>query len=495
MYGVRVLTSNSPRSDKPQPNIICHLVKLYQSVPSSLMLERFRRHLTQSGLIQDGARVLVGYSGGADSTALLHLLKQCEVGIVAAHLHHGQRPEAEEELAKCQAFAETLDIPFLAGRADVPRMAAELGIGLEEAGREARYGFFSEASFRTECDLIATAHTQTDQVETILLNIARGCGLHGLIGIPERRDNIVRLLLPFSREETQGYCNAHGLWTHDDPANTDLAFSRARFRNRIIPELKIVNPGLDAAVLRLSSNAEDEDRFLNGMAAAALEQAEIPLNGELRFLTDDVEMRFDRSKLAHLPLVLRKRAVRLATEALGAPLSFEQTQIAALGLSETKTASVTAEKGEVVVEWGADAVDIRKLAPATPFRYGITVPGETLSEEFGWQFTAFESEADGTVPQRASLNTVFDYAKVKGPLYFRTTKSGDAMQPLGFNGRRKLSDLLSEAKLTQAARARLPIVCDMIGPIWAPGVCVDERTRPNVSSTRLILMRFSTLKA
>jgi len=457
------------------------------------MVDRFQRHLKESGLIPDGVRVLVGYSGGADSTALLHLLYRLGIDIVAAHLHHGQRAEAEEELNRCQSFAESLDIPFVAGRADVPRMAADLGIGLEEAGREARYGFFKQAAFGTQCNLIATAHTRTDQIETILLNITRGSGLHGLAGIPERRENIVRPLLQFTREETASYCAHLALWTHDDPANTDLAFSRARFRSRIVPELKLVNPGLDAALLRLSAIADEEDRFLNGMAAAALEQAEIPLNGELGFLTNDVELRFDRPRMAHLPDVLRKRAIRLACEALGAPLSYEQTQIAADSIVEGRQGAITAEGGEVVVEWSSDAVDVRRLLPSTPFRYNITVPGETISEEFGWQFTAFETSADGASPSRAELTAPIDSARITGPLYFRTSKPGDMMQPLGFNGRRKLSDLLSEAKLTQAARARLPIVCDMIGPLWAPGVCLDERARPNASSRTVILLSFATL--
>ena len=224
-------------------------------------------------------------------------------------------------------------------------------------------------------------------------------------------------------------------------------------------------------------------------------QSEIPLNGELRFLTDDVEMRFDRLKLAHIPAVLRKRAIRLAAEAMGSPLTFEQTQIAASGMEERRSASITAEGGEVVVEWNEDSVDVRRLQPTVPFRFTLTIPGETLSEEFGWQFTAFESDANGTGSVRASLNTVLDSAKIVGPMYFRTFKSGDEMQPLGFGGRRRLADLLSEAKLTLAARARLPIVCDMIGPIWAPGVCLDERVRLNDSTSKVIHMRFGTLNA
>jgi len=458
------------------------------------MLERFRRHLADSALVPEGSRVLVGYSGGGDSTALLSLLGDSGIDVVAAHLHHGQRQEADLELEKCQEFAESLDIPFVSGKANVPLMSAELGIGLEEAGRKARYGFFQEASFRLDCGLIATAHTQTDQIETILLNVIRGTGLHGLGGIPARRDNIVRPLLPFSREETRSYCDAKCFWTHDDPANTDLDFSRARVRHRILNEMKLINSGFEAAVLRLSDIATEEDRFLSGMAAAALEQCEIQLNGDLRFLTEDAEIRLERSKFSHMPPVLIKRGLRLASEALGSPLNFDQTNIAMAGVVEGGRGSVSAEGGEVAIEWSERYIEVRRIQSPIPFRYPITIPGETISDDFGWQFTAFEAEKEESPQQRASLETALDLGAIRGPIYFRNMQSGDSMQPLGFPGRRKLADILSDAKLTQAARLRLPIVCDMVGPIWAPGVCLDERAGLNTSSSKVIRVRFSPLK-
>ncbi len=459
------------------------------------MLDVFRRHLETSGFIPDGARVLVGYSGGADSTCLLHLLKRAEVDIVAGHLNHGQRPEADREQKLCEAFCQEMDIPFATGRADVPGMAADLKIGLEEAGRNARYAFFRQAAFRLSCRLVATAHTRSDQVETILLNLARGSGLSGLSGIPARRENIVRPLLPFSRSETRAYCEQHGLWFHDDPANEDLSFSRARVRHRILPELRAINPASDESIVRLGLLAAEEDGFLNGMAAAALEQAEISLNGDLAFLTRDCELVLDRNRISTLPRVLFKRAMRLATEALGSPLDFDQTEAFADGVVNREKGSVTAEGGEVVAEWSSGVIAVRQLKPVTPFRHRLTVPGETQSEEFGWTFTAFQGSPSGRPPSRQGLDTEMDRRGVKGDLYFRTAKEGDRIQPLGFDGHRKISDLLSEAGLTQAARARLPIVCDMVGPIWVPNVCLDERVKPKSDTDSAIILRFGAESA
>ena len=458
------------------------------------MLDRFRTHLADSQLIPPGSRVLVGYSGGADSTALLHLLAKSGVDCVAAHLHHGQREEAESELENCRSFADQLGVPFAAGRANVPLMAEEMGIGLEEAGRKARYSFFTEASFRLSCDLIATAHTRSDQVETILFNLARGTGIHGLGGIPERRDNIVRPLLPFSREETQSYCQQNQFWTHDDPANGDLNFSRARIRHRVIGELRQINPAFDQSIIRLSAIAREEDEFLNGMAASALEQSEVDINGDLKFLTEDVEIRMDRARLAHFPPPLIKRGIRLATEVLGGALDYEQTHIVYTNLVEGTKGSVSSEGGEVVVEWDDKVVDFRRLSVSTPFRHTLTIPGETMSDEFGWQIDADLTPPPTTRPSRGDMETWLDADKVHGALYFRSAKQGDVMQPLGFHGRRKLSDILSEAKLTIAARSRIPIVCDMVGPLWIPGICLGERAAPNADTTRAFHLRFGPIR-
>ncbi len=448
-----------------------------------LVLERFVESMARLGIDRQSGPILIGYSGGADSTCLLQLAHRAGFNVVAAHLHHGQRPEADKEMSLCNAFADELGVPFVSGRADVPRMVKDLKIGIEEAGRMARYQFFRSARRSTETKFIATAHTKSDSVETILFNLARGTGSAGLSGIEGRTaDEIVRPLLPFTRDETRAYCDENGLWYHDDPSNFDLDLSRARIRHRIGPEFAAINPRYEDAIVRAAEIIDEEHRFLNGAAAAALERCEVPTNGQLGFLTRDCEIRFDRSALTQLPAVLFKRSIRLAVSALQGSLDYHQTNLVLQALSHAdherhQTGSVTTEGAEVEVVWSQDAIHVRQSHPTEPFRYKLTVPGETESEEFGWKFTATPRPLDQAYSRthRDSLNVVISRAGMKGELYFRSAQPGDRLSPVGFEGHRKVSDLLSEAKLTPAARARLPIVCDLVGPIWIPGVCFDQR--------------------
>lgn len=422
----------------------------------------------------EGLPIVVGYSGGADSTCLIHLLKRLGQPFVAAHLNHSQREEGKAEQKLCEQFCAHYDIPFVTGVADVPRMSLDLKMGVEEAGRLARYNFLEQARRATESAYIVTAHTKTDLVETVLFNIARGSGLSGLAGVPERRDRIVRPLLFATREETRAYCAEHSLWFHDDPCNDSPEFARARIRNEVVPTLEQIKPGASDSIWRLSQIAIEEDTFLNGAAAAALERCEVRLNGDHNFLSQDVELAFGTPDLAHLPPVLFKRAVRLAVEALGATLSYDQTQIIADNVGRYP-GSVTAEGGKVVCEWNDALLTVRVLQPTEPFRFKLTFPGETESDEFGWRLTARKLTESPTTRERRSMRIIVPEDAVRGDLYLRSVQSGDSIQPLGFDGTRKLGDVLADAQLTSAARARLPIICDFVGPIWAPGVCLSHR--------------------
>lgn len=443
------------------------------------MLRRFQESLESTGLVPPGARVLVGYSGGADSTCLLHLLCAAGADVVAAHLHHGQRAEAEDELDKCAAFAESLGVPFVSGRADVPKLAADMRMGVEEAGRQARYGFFESARRSTGCHLIATAHTLDDHAETILLNITRGAGLAGLRGIPRRRDDVIRPLLSFTREETRAHCAEHEFWFHDDPANTDVQFSRARIRHRVLPELEVLNPAVKHALDRLSRVAAVEEDLLNGIAAAALERCEIALNGALHALTTDCELALDKATLLTHPHPIVARGLRLAVQTLGGQLEHDGTD----GLVDAVVAdrgSWTAQGGEVVVEWDDTSLHLRSLVPTEPYRFPVTVPGETESLEFGWTITVRPTQQTSRDPH--CLRVSLDAGSVKMPLTLRSAEAGDRLQPLGMQGSKLVSDMFQESKLTHAARKRLPVICDLVGPVWIPGVCLADRVKMTDSS-------------
>ncbi len=453
------------------------------------MLERFREHVHRSGFFRDTDRVLVGYSGGPDSTCLLHLLHASKIDVVAGHLHHRQRDQADIEQERCEEFCSSLEVAFATGSADVPQMAKELKIGLEEAGRKARYEFFEQAAARLGCTLIATAHTRDDNVETILFRMARGTGLAGLAGIPERRGNIVRPLLPFSRTETRSYCTANDLWFHDDPANEDLQFARARVRHRVIPELEAVNPEAQNALMRLSKLVSEEEALLNGMAAAALEQCELPLNGHLRLLTLDCEVAFSRPRLCSISVALMRRALRLAVLALGGHFDASVSHSLATHIVQNPKGSFTATGGEVVIEWNKDKIHVRHLAIDEPAQQLLAVPGRVDHMIFGWAVECSPSEPAMAVPTNP-LEAIVDFESVAGRLYLKAASPGHTITPIGGKSRKHVAGIFSDNKLTLAARRRLPIIYDNDGPVWIPGLAIADRVKVTKSTERGLLICF-----
>lgn len=455
------------------------------------IFERFQQHLTSSRLAPRSSPIVVAYSGGPDSTALLHMLHRAGNEVMAAHLHHGMRPEADQELRLCEAFCGELGVPFVSGRAQVPEIAKAFGIGIEEAGRRARYEFLERARIGLNASLIATGHTLDDHVETVLFHLTRGTGLAGLAGIPARRDYLIRPLLPFTRAETRAYCQAHHLWTHDDPANFDDTFSRVRIRSLIVPELERINPAFRENIARFADLAGEEDRFLDGMAAAALEQADIALNEPLPFLTRDVEVALQREALEALPRALARRALRLVAQALGAQPEADQIAAGIDILERRDLGAVTYPGGLVVAEYESDRIHVRRLDVPGAFRHPLTVPGETLADEFGWRFVATTGELP---PAAGSVDAEFEPGAIGRNLHFRSWQEGDRIQPVGRTSEKKIGDLFTDARFTLAARRRLPMLCDMAGPIWVPGIALAERAAAKPESAPVLRVSFGPLE-
>lgn len=442
---------------------------------------------------EPGSRTVVGWSGGADSTCLLLLLRDLGYDPIAAHLDHGQRSESPEESRGFAALCDGWGVPFLGGRADVPEIAAAKGIGMEEAGREARYAFFAQALAATGSDVAATGHTRSDLAETVLFHLARGTGMAGLAGIPAERDGVVRPLLVFSRAETLAYCEGIGYAPFEDPANEDVAGSRARIRHEAMPALEAAHPGAEAAIARTAALIGEEDRFLDGAAAAALERAELNPNGALGFLTRDVEVVLDRRAVEVLPRVLFRRALRLAVRAIGGSLDGANLARLSEEFAAARDGSLTCEGGRVRLVYDRDRVTVTDDGASLPARYPLE-PGETASDEFGWVFELDSANPSAEPPVRASFAVELDRVRLKGGLHFRAPAPGDRMAPFGFDSERKLADLMSEAGLTPLARRRIPVVCDLVGPVWLPGIALAGRAAKSPETRTVLRATFAPLR-
>ncbi len=244
------------------------------------MISKLKHTIKDFSLIQPSDTVIVALSGGADSVSLLyalHLLEN-ELSFVlrAAHLNHNIRgEEALRDELFCKELCRSLGVPLSVKSVFVAETAEKQKISLELAGRNERYAFFGELSRMYSNVKIATAHTASDNLETVLFNLSRGTGADGLRGIPVRRGNIIRPLITVTREEVEDFCSEHSLSYVTDSTNMQPIYSRNIIRASAVPALRKINPELEDAVLRMSMQMSHISEYLDKQAFSALKSAEV----------------------------------------------------------------------------------------------------------------------------------------------------------------------------------------------------------------------------
>ncbi len=455
-------------------------------------LERVRKTILERQMIPtEGGIVIVGYSGGADSTALLHILTQLQselmIRVHAAHLHHGMRPEADADVAVCRGVCESLGVPFHWERADVPALAKAEGITLEEAGRKARYAFLERLADSLGAVAIATAHTRTDQIETILINLLRGTGPRGLRGIPYQRGRIIRPLLDVSRAETHAYCEAHGLPTVFDRTNVDPRQLRYRVRSQLVPLLQQLAPAFERHLLRLADIVENEegwwDYYLREHFGNYLQRgARLP-----------AEM-FQRQHPA-----VQRRLLRAWIQAHVDPLSMPPYEI----LEAIRRALVNGRSTswEISSEWrlltdphGA-TMHPTSREEAPEYEYPLYPDTPVLIPQAGVWLEATEeawSAAEAIPPPCCELGVqevVLDADALQGQLRVRNWRLGDRFQPLGMAHPKKVSRIFIDRKVPTEERRRLPLLCDEAGVVWIPDYTIAHRVRVTPQTKRIMRVR------
>ena len=205
--------------------------------------KQFLKTIKKYNMVKEGDKVIVGVSGGPDSVCLLHLFnKFCgQLGILlyVAHLDHMFRGKESEEDAR---FVETLchnwNIPFFSDKVDVPAYAKNFGLSPEDAARRVRYDFFLQVKKQINAHKIATGHNQNDHEETILMNILRGTGLDGLVGIDPVRESFIRPLIEIPRAEIEKYIEQEGIPFRIDATNLTTDYFRNSIRLELIPLIR-----------------------------------------------------------------------------------------------------------------------------------------------------------------------------------------------------------------------------------------------------------------
>ena len=437
--------------------------------------------IIRHNLVPRGSDVLIAVSGGADSTALLHVLDRIagKLGatIRVAHLNHRLRGKSADEDAEfVGTAARKLGLSFHVGSSDVRRRAQKQGISIEMAARDARYNFLCKTARKCGAGIIATAHNTDDQAETVLLKLCRGAGPAGLSGIS--RDTtingvrVVRPLLDISRKQILAFLQREQIDWREDISNTDTVFLRNRVRREIIPFLEErLNPSVKNVLARTAEIVGAENRWMEEYAADIL-------TGESSGISPGKPLEI--SKLSRFPLPVRRRILRRWLVSSGVSPSVVTFSAVSRIMKNTDSCrtGAAAEIGQgwkAVVEYGR--LVLRRgpsNARGSGFRKALNIPGETILEEPGLRIAvSIESgisrpgrSRPGSLPARA---TVSRRAVGRRGIYVRNCRPGDRIKPMGLKGSKKLQDILVDGKVPRSERGNIPVFTCGKEIIWIPG--------------------------
>ena len=391
-------------------------------------------YISQHQMLQKGDTVIVALSGGADSMALFHFLFSVQnvwgLRLRAAHVNHGLRGAAADGdaafvRAQCAARGVPLDETLLSP----PENAGE------EWGRQERYAFFARLA-QAHGAKVATAHTCSDNAETVLFNLARGSAARGAAGIPPVRGPYVRPLLWAQRADVLAYLARCGVPHVTDATNDTDAYARNRIRHGVLPALERAHPGAARSITRFAAEMSAVADYLEEQAGALLEQACVP-------------------RAVHLPGNIPD--AYCAQTLAAAPAAVRHTALAVGPRPEPP-------RGEAG-SW------------RQPFAPGVfAAPGGLLVEV---QLVNYEKMVNSEKDVRNLLKFCADYGKIQDNPCFRTRRPGDMFRPAGRGVTKPLKKLFSEQRVPSAARDALPVLASGGTVLWAAGFGFAEGLAPD----------------
>lgn len=427
----------------------------FLSTFATKMLSKFKEHIEQNFPECFQKKILVAISGGIDSIVLTFLLKKLNINIILAHCNFQLRNEesAEDELF-VKLFSEKLQIPLKTIRFETKKFSEQTKQNTQLAARKLRYDWFEEIAKTENCDFIATAHHADDNLETFFINLSRGSGIDGLIGIPPRNGKIIRPLLAFSRSEIENFATENNLTWREDSSNFSDNYTRNKIRHHIAPLLKLIHP-------KFKENLQKTQTFLKENQAFIQEEIQLLKSKYFKETNCYTEFQFEEiSKHPQRQFIVYQ---------LFKPYGFQnKTDLNHFFNSHT---------GKELISPTHRLIKNRNVWILVPkeekneFEYSISVENKKITQPIFLEFSENQ-------PQIHLKNTIsVDTKKIQFPLKIRKPKQGDFFFPKGMNGKKKLlSKFFKDEKYSSIEKENQWLLTDANQQIiWIIGKRADER--------------------
>lgn len=431
------------------------------------MLERLKIHINTNFSYLQKSKCLIACSGGLDSVVLANLCHKLDLDFALAHCNfHLRDDESDADEAFVIDLGDQLNAEVFVEHFDTKTYADNEKQSIQLAARELRYNWFYELAEALQYDFILTAHHADDNLETILLNLSRGTGITGLIGIPEENDKVIRPLLPFSRQELEDYAKANSLHWREDSSNATDKYSRNYLRHNVIPHLKSLNPDIlqqiNATISNLKDTADIVDESLNAVAKRAIV---------------DIDEHAIHFKISEFKKVNNAKAYL-----------FEMFKAYGFTAWDDIVALLDAQSGKQVLSDTHRLIKDRKHLILTELDnevdkdYVIHDLNDSIGTPLGTLCFLETDDAEKSKPNSICI----DKDTIQFPLILRKWQKGDVFYPSGMKGKKKLSKYFKDEKLSLPEKERALLLCSEDKIVWVVGRRADERFKVTKTTKHIL---------
>jgi len=422
------------------------------------MLDKLKHHIAQNFPFLGNKKLLLATSGGLDSMVMAHLFHKLKYEVALVHCNFQLRGmESFGDQNFVQDYAEANEIPIFVTQFDTEAFAKDYKLSTQVAARDLRYNWFYELLETENYDYILTGHHADDNVETFLINLSRGTGLEGLVGIPEQNDKIIRPLLLFSREDIANYANEHDIQWREDSSNASDKYLRNKIRHDLVPLFKELNPQFLASFQKTQSFLQESQQMVEDASIMVYQQVASQ---------DENEIRFDLNQLKKLPNYS----------------SYLYQWLHEFGFLAWDDVYdlVESQSGKQVFSPSFRLLKDRDFLILCPINVEIAEQDFFIDRDTNEVNVplnlSFCKVNDISLPSNTAI--FVDQDKLGFPLVLRRWRQGDYFQPFGMEGKsKKVSKLFKDEKLSLVDKENVWILWSGETIVWVVGVRQDERFR------------------
>lgn len=454
------------------------------------MMNKVEKFITDNEIFKHGDSVLLGVSGGADSTCLLYVLndlkEKFDLKLLVVHVNHGIRgEEADRDAMHVKKMCKKLNVPFRLKEIDVPSISKETGKSEEEAGRDARYAAFFEIAKEINADKIAVAHNLNDNSETILFNLFRGTGIKGLTGIPVKREKIVRPLLCCTREEIEDYLNTKGIEYQNDSTNSDTEYSRNKLRLDVIPYIKKnINEKVEYNIVNAANNLSEIYEYIDSQAEVAYKE----------YVIHDIIIN-DAEKLptAILSEVIRKQIYKIAGKLKDITRVHVQSVKELLKMEVSKKIELPYNLVAIKKYEGVEITPVKETENHEPVPEQMLIKENKIYSVPNMEIMPEKADFDRENIEELLYTKWFDYDKID-KLVLRTRKPGDYIV-IDDNGRtKKLKEYFINEKIPREERDKVLLLADGNSIVWVLGYRISAKYKVTKDTKNIIKISYDKEK-